>query len=164
VAGVVARDDVRTIDYPATRPDVDIKRIGCLGISMGGYRAAYLAAPDERVTAGCVVGFMSAVGPMREAHLDTHSFVHFLPGLHRLMDLPAPAAPAAPRGLLVPQCRRDRLFPPEGMGEAVARIAAVHRAAGCAGQFEGKFYDEPHRFARAMQDDAFAWLDRHLKG
>jgi len=111
-----------------------------------------------------VVGFMSSVRPMMKAHLDTHSFVHFLPGLHRLMDLPDLAALTAPRGLLVQQCRQDRLFPPEGMEEAVARIAAVYKAAGAEKQFEGKFYDEPHRFTRAMQDDAFAWLDRHLKG
>jgi hypothetical protein len=30
-------------------------------------------------------------------------------------------------------------------------------------QLEGRFYDEPHRFTPAMQDDAFTWLDRHLK-
>ena len=40
----------------------------------------------------------------------------------------------------------------------------MYRAAGCEKQFEGRFYDEPHRFTRGMQDDAFAWLDRHLKG
>lgn len=161
--GVVAWDDMRTVDYVATRPDVDPKRIGCLGISMGGYRAAYLTALDDRITAGCVVGFMSAVAPMRKAHLDTHSFVHFLPGLHRLMDFPDLAALAAPRALLVQQCRQDRLFPPEGMTAAVDRIAEVYAAARCPRQFEGRFYDEPHRFTRAMQDDAFAWLDRHLK-
>ncbi|MFO0796329.1 MAG: alpha/beta hydrolase family protein [Gemmataceae bacterium] len=161
--GVVAWDDMRTVDYLATRPDVDPKRIGCLGISMGGYRAAYLTALDDRVAAGCGVGFMSAVPPMRKAHLDTHSFVHFLPCLHRVMDFPDLAALAAPRALLVQQCRQDRLFPPEGMTAAVDRIAAVYHAAGCARQFEGRFYDVPHRFTRAMQDDAFAWLDRHLK-
>jgi hypothetical protein len=40
---------------------------------------------------------------------------------------------------------------------------SVYRAARCPRQFEGRFYDEPHRFTQAMQDDAFAWLDRHLK-
>src|SRR5262249_6644793 len=158
--GVVAWDDTRTVDYLATRPDVDAGRVGCLGISMGGYRAAYLTALDDRVTAGCVVGVMSAGAPMRKAHLDTHSFVHFLPGLPRRVVRPALAALAPARGLRVQQCRRDGLFPPEGMEEAVARIAAVYKAAGAEKQFEGRFYDEPHRFTRAMQDDAFAWLDR----
>jgi len=162
--GVVAWDDMRTVYYLATRPEVNANKIGCLGISMGGYRSIYLTALDDRITAGCVVGFMSSVRPMVKAHLDTHSFVHFLPGLHKYLDLPGVAALAAPRALLVQQCRRDRLFPPEGMEESVRRIRATYQAAGCPEKFEGRFYDEPHRFTIAMQDEAFAWLDKHLKG
>ena len=30
-------------------------------------------------------------------------------------------------------------------------------------QFVGKFYDVPHKFTKEMQDDAFAFLDKHLK-
>jgi dienelactone hydrolase len=160
--GVVCWDDMRTIDYLVTRPEVDPKRVGCLGISMGGYRSLYLAALDERVVAGCVTGFLSAVRPMIRAHLDTHSWVHFLPGLHRYLDLPDVASLAAPRALLVQQCARDQLFPPAGMKEAVENIAAVYDRAGAREKFVGRFYDVPHQFTRAMQDDAFAWLDRHL--
>ena len=160
--GIVSWDDRRTVDYLATRPEVDARRIGCLGISMGGYRAIYLTALDDRIRAGCVTGFMSSVKPMIKAHLDTHSWVHFLPGLHRLLDLPDVAALAAPRALLVQQCSRDKLFPPAGMKEAVARIGAVYDRAGAKEKFAGRFYDVPHQFTRRMQDDAFAWLDRHL--
>src|SRR5262249_23807024 len=162
--GVVFWDDIRTVDYLVTRPEVDAKRIGCVGISMGGYRAIYLSALDDRITAGCVVGFMSSTRPMIKAHLDTHSFVHFLPGLHTFLDLPDVAALTAPRALLVQQCRRDRLFPRVGMEESVRRIAEAYRTAGCPDKFGGRFYDEPHRFTIAIQDEAFAWLDRHLKG
>lgn len=162
--GIVVWDDIRTVDYLVTRPEVDPQRIGCLGISMGGYRAAYLAGLDERIAAACVVGFMSTVKPMIKAHLDTHSFVHFLPGLHACMDLPDIASLMAPRPLFVQQCSRDSLFPLEGMKESVAKIAAVYRKAGAEGQFLAKFYDRPHIFSRDMQDEAFAWLDRHLQG
>ena len=86
--GVVNFDDRRVVEYLTTRPEVDAKRIGCVGISMGGYRSAYLAAMDERIKATCVVGFMSSMRPMLKSHIDTHSWIHFLPGLHRLMDLP----------------------------------------------------------------------------
>ena len=34
--GVVAWDDIRTVDYLVTRPEVDPRRIGCVGVSMGG--------------------------------------------------------------------------------------------------------------------------------
>lgn len=162
--GVVFWDDIRTVDYLASRPEVDPKRIGCVGISMGGYRSAYLAALDERIAAGCVVGFMSSVRPMMKSHLDTHSFVHFLPGLHSHLDLPDVAALAAPRALLVQQCKQDRLFPPAGMEESVAKIAAAFKAAGVEKQFDGRFYDEPHRFTAKIQDEAIDWFDAKLKG
>jgi dienelactone hydrolase len=161
--GVVAWDDLRTVDYLVTRPEVDAKRIGCLGISMGGYRAMYLTALDDRIAAGCVTGFMSTVRPMQRAHVDTHSWVHYLPELHRHLDWPDVASLASPRALLVQQCRQDRLFPPAGMQQAVDKIAAAYAKAGCADRFSGRFHDAPHRFTRAMQDEAFAWLDRHLR-
>jgi dienelactone hydrolase len=161
--GIVFWDDMRTVDYLETRKEVDPRRIGCLGISMGGYRSAYLAALDERIKAACVVGFMSTVRPMMKAHIDTHSWVHFLPGLHQLLDLPDVASLAAPRPLLVQQCSQDRLFPAEAMKDAVTHITAVYEKAGARDRFVGRFYDEPHRFSREMQDDAFAWLDGQLK-
>jgi dienelactone hydrolase len=160
--GIVCWDDIRTVDYLSTRPEVDPRRLGCLGISMGGYRALYLSALDERIVAGCVTGFLSSVRPMLQAHLDTHSWVHFLPGLHQFLDLPGVAALAAPRALLVQQCAQDKLFPLAGMKEAVAAIAAVYEKAGAREKFAGRSHDVPHQFARPMQDEAFAWLDRHL--
>jgi dienelactone hydrolase len=160
--GIVFWDDVRTVDYLLTRPEVDPARIGCQGVSMGGYRSLFLAALDPRIRAACVVGFMSTVRPMIRAHLDTHSWVHFLPALHRHLDWPDVAALAAPRSLLVLQCARDGLFPLAGMQESVRRIAELYQHAGVAGRFTGRFYDVPHHYTRAMQDDAFAWFDRQL--
>lgn len=72
------------------------------------------------------------------------------------------AALAAPRSLLVQECRQDRLFPPRGMEDAVEGIAATYKAAGVAERFAGRFYDEPHRFTKATQDDAFAWFADRL--
>lgn len=163
-AGVVNFDDRRVVEYLTTRPEVDAARIGCIGISMGGYRSAYLAAMDERIKTACVVGFMSSTRPMLKSHIDTHSWVHFLPGLHRLMDLPELVSLAAPRALFVQQCSQDGLFPLAGMQSAVERIAELYEAGGCRDQFRGRFYDEPHRWTIAMQDEAFAWLDERLKG
>lgn len=162
--GVVFWDDIRSLDYLLTRPEVDPDRVGCLGISMGGYRSLFLAALDERIAAACVTGFMSTVRPMLKAHLDTHSWVHYLPGLHQYLDCPDVAHLAAPRPLLVQQCARDELFPRQAMTEAVDKIAAGYAKAGVKDRFSGRFYDVPHRFSRAMQKEAFAWMDRHLKG
>lgn len=161
--GIVFWDDMRTVDYLASREEVDPKRIGCMGISMGGYRSMFLSGLDERIAAACVVGFMSTTAPMIKAHCDTHSWVHFLPNLHRYMDWPDVVSMMAPKPLMVLQCAQDKLFPPNGMRDAITRIAAAFEKAGMKDQFAGRFYEEPHKFSLQMQDDAFAFFDRHLK-
>lgn len=161
--GIVFWDDIRTVDYLVSRPDVDPERLGCLGISMGGYRACYLAGLDERIRAACITGFMSTLRPMIRAHVDTHSWVHFVPGQTRYLDLPDVATLHAPRPLLVQQCSQDRLFPLEGMKESVQKIDDVYAKAGARDRFSGRFYDVPHIFTRQMQDEAFDWLDRQLR-
>ncbi len=161
--GVVAWDDMRTVDYLVTRPEVDPARIGCCGVSMGGWRSLMLSGLDDRISAGCVAGFMSTVRPMIRRHMETHSFVHFIPGLHEYLDLPDVVALRAPKPLMVLQCKLDGLFPLDGMEAAVRKISAVYAKAGAPDAFVGKFYDVPHRFDVPMQEDAFAWFDKHLK-
>lgn len=161
--GVVAWDDIRTVDYLLTRPEIDHSRIGCVGVSMGGWRSLLLAGLDSRIRAGVVVGFMSAARPMMRRHMDTHSFVHFIPGIHSKLDLPDIVALRAPLPLLVQQCRRDGLFPLAGMEGSIQKLTDIYRKAGKPDAFEGRFYDQRHIFNIEMQNDAFAWFDRHLK-
>jgi dienelactone hydrolase len=160
--GIVTWDDMRTVDYLATRPEVDPQRIGCVGVSMGGHRALFLAGLDERIAAACVVGFMSSVQPMVRAHIDTHSFVHFVPLLHQWLDMPDVVSMMAPKPLMVQQCRQDGLFPPRGMQQSIDKLAAIYDKAGVPTRFTGRFYEGGHRFDVAMQDDAFAWFDQQL--
>jgi hypothetical protein len=95
-------------------------------------------------------------------HIDTHSWVHFAPALHRYLDWPDIVAMRAPKPLLVLQCGRDALFPLAGMQAAVDKIGKIYMKAGAADRFVSRFYDVPHQFNVQMQEDAFQWLDRHL--
>lgn len=161
--GIVAWDDMRSVDYLLSRPEVDPARIGCVGVSLGGYRSLMLAGLDSRIAAGCVVGFMSSVRPMIAKHIDTHSFVHFIPHIHASLDLPDVVALRTPKPLLVLQCKRDGLFPLSGMEESVTKLEAIYRKAKAAQAFESRFFDVPHIFNIEMQEHAFAWLDRKLR-
>jgi dienelactone hydrolase len=160
--GIVLRDDIRTVDYLISRPEVDPNRIGCCGISFGGYRSFFLAGMDDRISAACVVGFMSTVKSIVPRHIDTHSWVHFAPALHRYLDWPDIVAMRAPKPLLVVQCLQDGLFPLAGMRAAVDKIGGVYKKAGAADRFVSRYYDVPHQFNVQMQDEAFQWLDRQL--
>lgn len=160
--GLLAWDDRRTIDYLITRPDVDANRIGCVGLSGGGLRSAYLAAADPRIKAAVVVAWMSTLGEMLPSHARRHTWMAWTPGLRASLDLPDAAALTAPGALLVQQASRDTLFPMAGMRAAVERLQAIYAKAGLAGRFRGTFHDAPHSFTPAMQDEAFAWLERWL--
>lgn len=83
--------------------------------------------------------------------------------MHRFLDLPDIVALRAPLPLMVQQCRRDGLFPLEGMEAAVRKIAAIYGKAGAAEAFAGRFYDVPHRFDVAMQEEAFEWFGKALR-
>ena len=108
------------------------------------------------------VGFMSSVKPMIQAHIDTHSFVHFVPLLHQWLDMPDIVGMMAPKPLMVQQCREDALFPLTGMQQSIDKLAAIYSKAGAPDRFAGRFYDGGHRFNVPMQQDAFDWFDKQL--
>ena len=47
--GLNLKNDKKAIDYLLTRDDVDPDRIGCVGLSLGGFRSLMLAGMDERI-------------------------------------------------------------------------------------------------------------------
>jgi dienelactone hydrolase len=157
----MAWDDMRTVDYLVSRDDVDPQRIGAVGLSIGGLRVAHLIAADPRIKAASVTGWMTEFAQQLRNHA-RHTWMAFTPGLYRFLDLPDAAALHAPGALLVQQCRRDTLYPLAAMQAAVDKLGRIYAKAGIAERFRGTFYDEPHSFKPAAQDETFAWLDRWL--
>jgi dienelactone hydrolase len=160
--GIHVWDDRRTLDYLVSRPEVDAERIGCAGLSGGGIRTAHLVGADPRIRAACVAGWMTEFAHQLRNHLRNHTWMVYIPGLYRFLDLPDVAALHAPGALLVQQCRRDTLYPIAGMQAAVSKLEAIYAKAGLPERFRGTFYDVPHSFTPEMQDEAFAWFDRWL--
>ena len=159
--GLLVWDDMRTVDYLVSRAEVDPARIGCVGLSIGGLRAAHLIAADARIKAASVTGWMTEFAHQLRNHV-RHTWMVFIPGLYRSLDLPDAAALHAPGALLVQQCKRDSLYPLSGMEASVEKLTRLYAKAGIPERFRGTFYDEPHCFKPHMQEESFAWLDRWL--
>jgi dienelactone hydrolase len=110
-SGLVLWDDIRTLDYLASRPEVDKRRLGCVGLSVGGWRSFLLAALDERIKTAVAVGWMASMAAqIREHIIHTIGFSFYLNGLYRWFDLPDLAALIAPRAALIINGSQDRLF------------------------------------------------------
>jgi len=161
--GVIIHDDIRTVDYLVTRPEVDPNRIGAVGLSVGGLRTCYLTALDDRIKAGVVVGWMASFRRQLETHMP-HSigFTKLIPGLYHDLDYPDMAALAAPRALLVINGSKDALFELNGVKECFAKLEQIYAKAGAPEKFKGSLYDAPHEFNLAMQEEAWSWLKRFV--
>lgn len=161
--GVMFWDDVRTVDYLLTRPEVDPERIGCVGLSIGGLRACHLAALDNRVKAAVVVGWMASFPAQLALRIRSSiGFTKLVPGLYRYLDYPDVAALALPSALLVINGSRDTLFDLDGVRASFAKLAACYQKAGVPEKLRTRLYDRPHEFNVEMQAEAWGWLRKWL--
>jgi dienelactone hydrolase len=158
--GVQSWDDIRTVDYLQTRPEVDPNRIACAGLSMGGWRAVFLTALDPRIKSACVVGWMTSF-----LYLIPHHEIYtvpsaMIPGLLDYLDYPDIATLAMPRPLLVVQGTQDTLFPPEGVKTATDTLSRCYEAIGHRERFNTLLFDGPHKFPLRSQQKMVDWFDR----
>lgn len=162
-AGVMFWDDIRTVDYLVTRPEVDPKRIACVGLSVGGLRSCHLAALDDRIKAAVVVGWMASFPAQLKHHIrNTIGFTKLVPGLMHCLDYPDVASLTMPAALLAINGTRDGLFELDGVRKCFEKLRACYSKAGVAERFRGRFYDTPHEFNSAMQEEAWQWLEKWL--
>ena len=161
MAGVVCHEDRIAVNYLCSRPDVRADRIGCLGLSGGGNRAALLQATHDRMAAAVIVGLMSTYEGLLD-HNMSHTWMFFPFAWARYGDWPDLAACRAPSPLLVQYDLEDDLFTVDGMKAAHERLAAHYRGVGSPEAYTGQFYPGPHKFDLEMQTAAFVWLKKQL--
>jgi dienelactone hydrolase len=160
-AGVMLWDDVRTVDYLLTRPEVDPWRLGCVGLSVGGFRSSHLAALDDRIKAAVVVGWMASFPAQLRRHIKhTIGPTMLVPGLYRYLDYPDVASLALPSALLVINGSKDTLFDLGGVRACFDKLHACYQKAGAAEKFRARLYDTPHEFNAEMQARAWDWLQK----
>jgi hypothetical protein len=159
--GVMLWDDIRALDYLASRPEVDRDRLACVGLSVGGYRSFMLAALDSRIKATVDVGWMTSFSSQIERHvIHTMGLTFTIPGMYRHFDLPDLAALIAPRALMVQMGSRDALFPTAAIETAFTKIERCYHKAGSPDRQICKLSEVPHEFNEKMQSEAWDWLKR----
>ena len=163
LAGVVSYEDRVAASYLASRPDVQSRALGCVGLSGGGLRAALLQATCSKIRASVVVGMMSTFPSLLDHNIVSHTWLLYPPAWMPHGDYPDLAACRAPSPLMVQYDEADPLFTLEGMRAADARIARHYASVGKPENYVGQFYPGGHKFDLLMQDAAFDWLAAQLK-
>jgi dienelactone hydrolase len=120
-------DITRLIDYAATRPDVDARRIVITGNSGGGTVSLFAAACDERIAvavpASYFCTFEHSIGSLH------HCECNYVPGLLAAAEMYDVAGLIAPRPFLAVAGRNDPIFPYSAVQEAFARLHRVYEVA-----------------------------------
>ena len=161
MAGAVSFEDRVAANYLLSRTDVDTERIGCIGLSGGGNRAALLSATHDGIKASVIIGLMTTYAALLD-HNMSHTWMLFPFGWSRHGDWPDIAAARAPLPLMVQYNWQDELFTETGMREAHTRLQEHYASVGKPDAYTGEFYPGPHKFDLEMQTAAFYWLKGQL--
>jgi hypothetical protein len=109
-------DLIRCVDYLQSILEVDNRRIGCAGLSLGGEMAMWLGAMDKRITATVSAGFLTTMDHMEQNHCMCWKFE----GLREEVDFTDIYSLIAPRPL---QCQNGILEPVSQFYVPLARRA-----------------------------------------
>ncbi len=162
VARHFVEDAMQGIDYLASRPEIDARRIGAFGCSGGGTVTAYVAALDDRVQAAataCYVNdfshLLASVGPQDAEQ----SIPDFISGG---LDVPDWVELAAPKPYAVISTTED-MFPFAGATAAVDEAKHFYAAFGAADKLDWFTGPGPHGAIAPMGDKIVDFFRRALK-
>lgn len=161
--GVFLAEDMKALDILCAREDVDVKNLGCAGLSGGGLRTVYLAGIDARIGCAVDVGFMSTWTDFLLNKSYTHTWMTYVPLLPNELDFPEILGLRAPLPTLVLNDSEDTLYTLPEMQRAETILKEVYKKATAEDRFKCSFYPGPHKFDSAMQKEAFDWFDKWLK-
>jgi hypothetical protein len=161
--GMMMFDEVQALTYLAGRPEVDARRLGAFGISMGATKAWWLAALDERVRLCvdlcCLTDYEELI---KAKNLRGHSIYYYVPGLlkhfqaHEINELIVPRAHLSLNG------RKDALTPVAGVERIRDHLAPLYARHGRPENLRIELFDCGHEETPAMRKLVREWLERYL--
>jgi dienelactone hydrolase len=156
-------EDKVALDILCARNDVDVKNIGCGGLSGGGMRTAFMGGLDERIKCAVCVGFMTTWKDFLLYKSYTHTWMVYVPLLPNELDFPEILGLRVPLPTLILNDNDDELYTLPEMKRADEILQQVYKKAGAADKYRCSYYDGPHKFDRLMQKEAFDWFNKWLK-
>ena len=154
VIGLRAHDGKCLVDYLATRPEVDVERLGAMGISGGGMHTFYSTCLDERIRACVISGYYSTYqASILAMH---HCPCNFIPGLAQFGEMYDLVGLIAPRPVLVEAGDHDGIFPIGAVRESVARARSVYAVFGAQDQVQTDYFEGRHQISGRRAYDFLA--------
>ena len=145
VLGLRVLDAHRLIDYLGGREEMDMSRLGVMGISGGGMLTFFTTALDERVKACVVSGYFCT---FRDSILALgHCRCNFVPGLARFGEMSDISGLIAPRPMLVEAGSLDPIFPIRVVKKSVCKAEEIYAVFGAEGELETDYFEGKHQIS-----------------
>jgi hypothetical protein len=151
-------DVMRSLDYIATRSELDRNRVGCMGISGGGTITVFATALDSRIRVALVSGYLNtfkdSIGSL------AHCIDNYVPGILNWAEMHDVAGLIAPRPLFVESGEQDRIFPIRASVESFGELRKIYNVFGVPSLVEHEVFPDEHLFWGRR---GIPFLARHLK-
>jgi len=161
--GMMLFDELQAVTYLRGRPEVDPKRIGTFGISMGSTKAWWLAALDPRIACSanlcCLTDYEELI---RIDNLVGHGIYYYVPGLLKHFQAREICELIVPRPHLSFNGRRDLLTPPAGVERIREHLLPLYRKFGREADCRIELEDCGHEETPTMRAAVLQWFDQHL--
>ena len=159
--GMMMFDEYRALSYLRDRSEVDPKRLGAFGMSMGSTKAWWLGALDPRlgtiIDICCLTDFDSLI---KSRGLSGHGVYYFVPSLLKQFDTADINALTVPRPHLSVNGRRDPLTPPAGVQKIKEQLLPLYRAYGHEQDCKIELFDCAHEEMPEMRRLIIDWMRR----
>ena len=150
-------DVMRTIDYIATRAELDPSRVGCMGISGGGTATLFSAALEPRIRAALVSGYLNtfrdSIGSL------AHCIDNYVPGILNWAEMYDVAGLIAPRPLFIESGEKDSIFPIHASIESFRHVKEIYGVFESSDRVEQEVFPDEHSFWGRR---GIPFLARHL--
>ena len=159
-------DDIAGTEFLASMPEVDAARIGCMGCSMGAYRAWMLSALSDRIKAGAAICWMVTTDEQMSfnySRTENGGFANCFPGLRRWLDYPHVASMACPKAMLFINGSQDKLFPVPGVEKAFKTMHDTWKSQNADDKLETEIWDIPHSCPLKAQERTLMFFEKHLR-
>lgn len=156
-----AWDNIRSIDYLVSRPEVDPKRIGCTGNSGGGTQTTFLMALDDRITAAAPSCYIMTREKLFATIGPPDGCQHLPREISLGIDHADYITMRAPKPTIILAARRD-FFDITATRAAFAEAKRVYKTLGCPERVDMFEFDDKHGFSKPRRQAAVRWMRRWL--
>jgi hypothetical protein len=161
--GMMVYDNLRALDYLNSREDIDNKRIGTMGMSMGSTMSWWLAALDERIKVCvdlcCLTDFQSLI---EEKGLNLHGIYYFVPDLLNHFTTAQINGLISPRPHFGLAGKLDPLTPQKGLEKIDNNLKEIYNEDGVPDAWQLKIYNVGHLETAEMRQDIMAFFKKWL--